>query len=228
MPPPLVGKFKARGNTGKHASECNLLNTGTLHSELVFGRCRKTRSMPPSFVGRPVALVIISILATVTTLVWLSSYMHVHNVLLHQILLHETFLAVFTLVTRLIVADMLVSHVDVEVFHLCSTYATLFSGVLLFLVLIQLMLVGLHLTTVRTLDSFRVMVSLKVTPQVLCTFPLEATVVTYLLVRLHVFLQFHLGLKATLASFLRAGQPSHVDHLHMPLLLDEPDCPRLD
>ena len=184
--------------------------------------------MPPPLMGRPVALIIVSILATVTTFVRLSTDMHVHNVFLHQILLHETFLAVFTLVTRLVVADVLVSHVDVQVFHLCSTYATLFSGVHFLLVLVQLMLVGLHGTTVRTLDSFRVMVSLKVAPQMLCALPLKATMVTYLLVRLHVFLQLQLRLKTTLASLLRAGQPPHMDHLHMTLLLHEPDCPRLD
>merc|ERR1712032_788457 len=218
MPPPLRGKFKARGKMG---------NIGTLQIELVFGRCRKARSMPPPLMGGPVALIVVSILATVTTFVRLSSNVYVHNVFLHQILLHETFLAVFTLVTRLVVADMLVSHVDVEIFHLCSTYATLFSGVLFLLVFIQLMLVSLHLTTVRTLDSFRVMVSLKVAPQVLCTLPLKATVVAYLLVRLNMFLHLQLSLKATLAGILRAGQPAHVDYLHMPLLLDEPYCPRL-
>ena len=120
--------------------------------------------MPPPLMSRPVALVIVGILATVSTLVRLSSDVHVHNVLLHQRLVHETFLAIFTFVASFVVADMLVSHVDVKVFHLCSTDATRFPGVDFLLVFIQLMLVCLHHTTVRTLNSFCVMVSLKVTP----------------------------------------------------------------
>ena len=177
--------------------------------------------------SRPVAFVIVGILATVSTLVRLSSDVHVHNVLLHQRLVHETFLAIFTFVASFVVADMLVSHVDVKVFHLCSTDATRFPGVDFLLVFIQLMLVCLHHTTVRTLYSFRVMVSLKVTPQMLRSLSFKATMVTYLLVCLHMPLQLQFCLKTILAASFRAGQPSHVDHLHVSLLLGEPNCPGL-
>ena len=74
--------------------------------------------MPPPLMGRPVALVVVSILATVSTLVRLRSDVHVHNVLLHQWFVHETFLAILTLVARLVIADVLISHVNGKVFHL--------------------------------------------------------------------------------------------------------------
>ena len=177
--------------------------------------------------GRPVALVVVGVLATVATLVRLRSDVHVHDVLIHQRLVHETLLAILTLEARLVVADMLISHVDGQAFHLCSAYATRFPGVNFFLVFIQLVLVRLHLTTVRTLNRFCVMIALKVTSQMLRSLPLEAAMVTYLLVRLHMPLQLQLRLKAVLATSFRAGQPPHVNHLHVSLLLGVSDCSRL-
>ena len=174
--------------------------------------------------GRPVALVVVGVLATVAALVRLRSDVHVHDVLIHQRLVHETFLAILTLVARLVVADVLVSHVNVQVLHLCSAYTARFPGVDFFLVFIQLMLVRLHLTTVRTLNRFCVMIALKVTSQVLRSLPLEAAMVTYLLVSLHMPLQLQLCLKTALATSFRAGQPPHVDHLHVSLLLGEAYC----
>ena len=118
--------------------------------------------MPPPLMCRPVTLVVVSIIATVSTLVWLRSDVHVHNVLLHQWLVHETFLAILTLVARLVTGDVLISHVNGEVFHLRSANATRFPGVNSFLVFIQLMFVRLHLTTVGTLNRLCVMMTLVV------------------------------------------------------------------
>ena len=140
--------------------------------------------MPPPFVSCSVAFVVVSILTTIPTFVRLGADMHVHYVLLHQRLVHETLLAVFTLVPRLVVADVLVPHVDGQVLHLGPAQVASPPSMPLLLVLRQLVLVPLHLPTVGTLHRLGVVVPLKVTSQVLSALPFESTKVTNLLVRL--------------------------------------------
>ena len=192
----------------------------------IFSRRRKTGSMPPSFVSCSVAFVVVGIVTTIPAFVRLGADMHVHYVLLHQGLVHETLLAVFTLVPRLVVADVLVPHVDGQVLHLSPAQVASPPSVPLLLVLRQLVLVPLHLPAVGTLHRLGVVVPLKVASQVLSTLPFKSTKVTNLLVRLQMPLQLDLGLKAALAALLRAGDPAHVHHLHVSLLLRESDRSR--
>ena len=182
--------------------------------------------MPPSFVSCSVAFVVVSIVTTIPAFVRLGADMHVHYVLLHQWLVHETLLAVFTLVPRLVVADVLVPHVDGQVLHLSPAQVASPPSVPLLLVLRQLVLVPLHLPAVGTLHRLGVVVPLKVASQVLSALPFKSTKVTNLLVRLQMPLQLHLGLEAALAALLRAGDPAHVHHLHVSLLLRESDRSR--
>ena len=177
----------------------------------IFSRRRKTGSVPSSLVSCSVAFVVVSILTSIPALVRLGADMHVHYVLLHKWFVHETLLAVFTLVPRLVVADVLVPHVDGQVLHLGPAQVASLPSVPLLLVLRQLVLVPLHLPAVGTLHRLGVVVPLKVASQVLSALPFKSTKVTNLLVRLQMPLQLDLGLKATLTALLRAGNPAHVN-----------------
>ena len=165
---------------------------------LKFGVFRSPHStMPSSLMSAPVTRVIVTILTTITALVRLSLYVHVHPVVVHRHSAHESFATVFAVEPLVRVGHVDSLHVVFHILHDNST--DLASGSIVHLPLVELQVsVFEHFPTVGTGHHHSLMSNLFVIVQLVRVVRPESTGVTDVFLRMfgHVFFQVLLGLTA--------------------------------
>merc|ERR1719192_752222 len=166
----------------------------------VFGGPHST--MPTSLMSASVTCVIVTIFTTVTTLVRLSLYMHVHPVVVHRHSAHEAFATVFAVEPLVRVGHVDSLHVVFHILHDNST--DLASGSVVHLPLVELQVsVFEHFPTVGTGHHHCLMSNLFVIVQLVRVVRPESTGVTHVFLRMlgHVFFQVFLRLTADQTIF---------------------------
>ena len=153
--------------------------------------------MPSSLMSASVTRVIVTIFTTITALVRLSLYVHVHPVVVHRHSAHESFATVFAVEPLVRVGHVDSLHVVLHILHDNST--DLASGSIVHLPLVKLQVsVFEHFPTVGTGHHHSLMSNLFVIVQLVRVVRPESTGVTDVFLRMfgHVFFQVFLRLTA--------------------------------